>query len=296
MIPQDVADLLAQREQARAARDFTRADLLRDQIADAGFIVRDGPEGSTVEPKPAFVPVDPATIVDVLGAPPELRFSFHVLWEGEEGDLRRALDSLPRAPAVEVIIIDNGSPDGASIEQIATTHPGARVVHLDRELGWAAARNAGLKLSRGAFIVLLDLSIEPTGDILKPIERTFDDAAVGLVGPFGLVSDDMREWRPSDGPDVDAIEGYLLAVRREHLAKGLINERFKWYRNADIDLSFQVRSLGARAVVVPLAVRKHIHRGWEALDEDERARRSKRNHAVFFDRWKDRTDLLTGRE
>jgi hypothetical protein len=45
-------------------------------------------------------------------------------------------------------------------------------------------------------------------------------------------------------------------------------------------------------MVVPIPVRKHVHRGWEALDEPERAKRSKRNHYLFFDRWKGRHDLL----
>lgn len=295
MIPREVADLLAKRAQARAARDFALADALRDQIESAGFDVRDSPSGATLEPKLAFIAVDPASITDTLGEPATLGLSLHVLWEGEEADLRRFLGSLPSDAAdIEVVIVDNASPDGESIEQIAALHPAARVVHLDRELGWAAARNAGLRSSRGALVALVDLSIEATGDLRGPVARVFDDPSVGLAGPFGLVSDDLREWRPSDGPEVDAIEGYFLVARREHFAKGLINERFTWYRNADIDLSFQVRDAGAKAVVVPLPVQKHIHRGWEALDDAERQRRSKRNHSVFLDRWKDRTDLLTG--
>ena len=35
--------------------------------------------------------------------------------------------------------------------------------------------------------------------------------------PFGIVTDDLREFRDSPGPDVDAIEGYLMAMRREVL-------------------------------------------------------------------------------
>ncbi|MFW6188383.1 MAG: CysS/YqeB C-terminal domain-containing protein, partial [Actinomycetota bacterium] len=38
--------LLAQREQARAARDWARADAIRDELAAAGVVVRDGAEGS----------------------------------------------------------------------------------------------------------------------------------------------------------------------------------------------------------------------------------------------------------
>jgi cysteinyl-tRNA synthetase len=38
--------LLAEREEARAARDFQRADRLRDELAERGYEVRDAPEGA----------------------------------------------------------------------------------------------------------------------------------------------------------------------------------------------------------------------------------------------------------
>jgi cysteinyl-tRNA synthetase len=192
--------------------------------------------------------------------------------------------------SAEVVLVDNASQEAEDLE--AMRDDLVNVVHLDREVGWAAARNAGLKSARGRIVMLMDLSVEPTGDILTPIATTLADTSVGLAGPFGLVSETMREWTSSEGPEVDALEGYLIGTRREHLARGLISEKFKWYRNADIDLSFQIRSEGLKAVVVPLPVRRHAHRGWEALAEEERAKRSKRNHYLFFDRWKDRHDLL----
>jgi len=47
-VPPEVAALLRDREDARAARDYDRADALREQIGAAGFDVIDGPEESTV--------------------------------------------------------------------------------------------------------------------------------------------------------------------------------------------------------------------------------------------------------
>ena len=44
-IPADVKKLLADREQARADKDWTQSDALRDQIAAEGFEVKDTPEG-----------------------------------------------------------------------------------------------------------------------------------------------------------------------------------------------------------------------------------------------------------
>jgi cysteinyl-tRNA synthetase len=47
-VPSSVEALLRQRDEARANRDFTTADRLRDQLADLGWDVVDGPDGSTV--------------------------------------------------------------------------------------------------------------------------------------------------------------------------------------------------------------------------------------------------------
>jgi cysteinyl-tRNA synthetase len=44
--PEEIKRLAAEREEARAARDFERADHLRDQLAAAGWEVRDTPEGA----------------------------------------------------------------------------------------------------------------------------------------------------------------------------------------------------------------------------------------------------------
>ena len=39
--------LIEQRNAARAAKDFATADKIRDQLADAGVQIEDGPSGTT---------------------------------------------------------------------------------------------------------------------------------------------------------------------------------------------------------------------------------------------------------
>jgi cysteinyl-tRNA synthetase len=50
-VSSEAEELLAEREQARAAKDFGRADEIRDQLATMGWEVRDGAEGAKLVPK-----------------------------------------------------------------------------------------------------------------------------------------------------------------------------------------------------------------------------------------------------
>ena len=43
--PEEIERLAAEREEARAARDFERADRLRDELAERGWEIRDTAEG-----------------------------------------------------------------------------------------------------------------------------------------------------------------------------------------------------------------------------------------------------------
>lgn len=48
-VPAEILEMVAQRTAAKAERDFAKADSLRDRIAEAGYEVRDTPQGSQVE-------------------------------------------------------------------------------------------------------------------------------------------------------------------------------------------------------------------------------------------------------
>lgn len=50
-VPSEIEALLAEREQARKSRDWATADRIRDEIAAAGYIIEDTPEGPRVKAK-----------------------------------------------------------------------------------------------------------------------------------------------------------------------------------------------------------------------------------------------------
>jgi cysteinyl-tRNA synthetase len=50
--PEELQRLAAEREEARAARDFERADRIRDELAASGWEIRDTPEGARLVRSP----------------------------------------------------------------------------------------------------------------------------------------------------------------------------------------------------------------------------------------------------
>jgi hypothetical protein len=194
------------------------------------------------------------------------------------------------------VIVDNGAGFEVEGEPVMPIEP--VVVRSDHRLGWADARTLGMHRSSGEVTVLLDSSLEPTGDFVSPLLAAFEDPTVGIAGPWGVTSPNGRQFDEAPPGEVDAVEAYCLAVRREALrAVGGFDRRFQFYRNADLDFSFAVRAAGWRAVrTPPLPLERHEHRGWESVTEAERERLSKRNFYRFLEHWGDRRDLLIAAE
>jgi cysteinyl-tRNA synthetase len=47
-LPDDIAQLVTRRDEARAARDWSASDALRDQLSTLGWVVKDTPSGTVV--------------------------------------------------------------------------------------------------------------------------------------------------------------------------------------------------------------------------------------------------------
>lgn len=297
-VPDEVRDLADRRERARKGRDFGAADSLRDLIREAGFDVTDTPAGPVLvrrEPEahgaasPLFL--RSGDVPSLLGEPVRYPASFQWAVQGWPEDVVRGIRSVRRATAgdIQQVVVD-----AAGLADHDWPR-GVDVVRVAPEAGWGVARNAGLRRSAGEIVVLLDGSVEVTGD-LSGLGDALQDPTVGITGAFGIVSDDLHEFQRSKGPEVDAVEGYLMAFRRDLVVDGLrFDEKFKFYRTADIELSFQVKAMGLRATVTRVPVTRHEHRMWSGTPEAERARLSKRNFYRFLDRWRGRTDLLVSR-
>jgi hypothetical protein len=315
--PDDVRAWAHARSAARAARDWTEADRLRGQIEAAGWRIVDRGTDFSLEPAhPPDVVEDgrtrygsSAAVPSRLAEPDEATATIVVVAGDEPADLARALSSLRAhgGPGNQVVVVADAvgpdqeaallDPAGSAAGEIGGTP--VEVVWASGGLGQAAATNAGLRRSIGRIVVLLDPSVEMTGDLIGQLVAALDDPSVALAGGWGIVSDDLRRFEDAPAGDVDAIEGYALAFRRaDLLERGLLDEHFRFYRNLDIWWSLVLRDQGQdrpprRAVRIadPAAVR-HEHRGYASVDPAERERLSKRNFYRIIDRFGSRRDLL----
>jgi cysteinyl-tRNA synthetase len=309
-IPDAVMTAAHERAAARAAGDWAEADRLRAEIEAAGWKIADS--GTDFALTPAAPPdvADgervrygaSANVPSRFGEPSTGPVTVVLIATDWPGDLARALAGLqtdaPEGTSI-VIVADAPSPDQ---EAMLETLDDVEIVRTSERLGQGAAVNIGLRQASGDVVILVDPSIEPTGDIVAPHVAALDDPTVAVAGGWGIVSNDLRKFEDAPAGDVDAIEGYVQAFRRADAAtRGPLDERFRFYRNLDIWWSLVLRDEGEgttprRAVAVAdLPATRHEHRGYTSLPPDERDRQSKRNFYRIIDRFGSRRDLLVSR-
>jgi GT2 family glycosyltransferase len=304
----EIRALARARAEARRARDWPEADRLRAEIEAGGWTIVD--DGLRFRLSPAHPPdvIGPegvrygtsASVPALLSEPPVGPLSVIVVASATPTDVVRCVRSIrAHGPAgVDIVVVIDG-PDGEPDGELGAEE----VIRTVVPLGHAAALNCGIRRARSASVVIVDPSVELAGDALSPLTRMLADPSVAVVGAFGITSDDLRHFRDAPDGDVDAIEGYLMAFRRDDFAaRGPLDEHFRFYRNLDIWWSLVLRDEGVdhpprRAVAIGgLPVVCHEHRGWTSLPEGERDRLSRRNFYRVLDRFRDRRDLLVRRQ
>ena len=312
-IPEEILTAAHERSAARAARDWATADRLRDEIETAGWRVVDAGTDFRLEPAHAPELEDAGRIrygrseavPSRLEEPAQGLATVVLVATDDVAGIRRAMAGLrSSAPAgTSIVVVEDGPgpDDAAGVETVALATgatDGIELLSTSARLGQGAAWNVGIRRATAPVVIVLDGSIEPTGDIVSPLVAALGDPAVAVAGPFGLVTDDVRRFREVEAGPAAAIEGYLMAFRRSDAAsRGPVDERFQFYRNLDIWWSLVLRDEGAdvaprrASVVTHLPIIRHQHLGWERTPPAERERLSKRNFYRVLDRFGARQDL-----
>jgi cysteinyl-tRNA synthetase len=285
---------IADHEQARAADDYASADRLRSRFN--GLRVDDLRSGVLVARADRRLArrkrrtiASPRELDDRTAEAATRAWTIAVTARDWPEDVERCVRSVLQfaPPDAEVLVLDQGSSDrSAALFDRLASGDRVRVIHADRDLGEGAGRNALLRIARGKQLLQLDPSVELLGDLFTPLDTALR-SGIGIAGPWGLRTKDLRHFDEVTEGVCDAIQGYCQAAKRETLlAIGGFDERYRFYRNLDIAVSLAVRERGQRAMAlgVECAIR-HVHRAWEALPDEERDKRSRKNHDRMYKRF-----------
>jgi hypothetical protein len=196
-------------------------------------------------------------------------------------------------PLQEIIVVDNASGDGSAL-MAANEFPRVRLIRNQRNIGYAAANNQGIRASKGDYIMLLNPDAWVQKGCLQSLARFLDGnpraaaAAARLLNPDGSLQQSVRSfpaplplifdalglarlfprsrvlaayrmtwWDHSEVRQVDQPMASALMLRRKALDEvGLFDERFPLYFN-DVDLCLRLKRAGWKIFYLPHAVCVH---------------------------------------
>jgi len=204
----------------------------------------------------------------------------------------------------EVIIIDNASSDG-SPRRVAARFPATRIIRNEENMGFGAANNEAIRISRGQYVLVLnDDALLQEGSLGLLVRKLESGSNIGAVGPKVLNFDGslqtscMNKRYPhlrgvavelllldgllrkneltrqmltlwdsqSKRAEPDQLVGACVLARREALdAVGLFDEGF-YYVLEDADLCYRLKKGGWRVLCAEEA--QVIHYGAASMKEE----------------------------
>ncbi len=176
----------------------------------------------------------------------------------------------------EVIIVDNGSKDGAVgfMKRQARKFPKrVRGVILGENYGPGRAWNEGIKLARTPYICILNSDAKLTkGSLKKMVDTLKADDRIGITGPMcNNISSAQGVSGPVDRDNFEIPAGHVMPFvcvvipRRVIEEVGLLAERFTKGGHEDIEYCNRVRKAGYKTVVTGRAF------CWHALSQSYKA-------------------------
>lgn len=185
----------------------------------------------------------------------------------------------------EIILVDNGSHDD-SVTLTAERYPDVKIIRNEKNLGFAAAINTGIRHAQGEYVALLNNDVEAEPGWLSELKKALDaDPMAFAAGPklllnperhrinvvgiklkryfeaasIGAGQEDAGQFdQPGQVFGVSA--GAALYRKSVFEDVGYFDEDFFAYLE-DVDLSFRARLLGYRSHYVPTARAYHL-KGW----------------------------------
>lgn len=178
--------------------------------------------------------------------------------------LDECIDSVKRhtrSISYEIIVVDNNSTDGTQA-LIRSKYPEIKLIANEKNLGFSAANNRGLKIANGRYSLLLNDDTYIKDDAFGKTVKFMDGRAdMGICGPRLMNTDgtvqrqgsilSAYKWRSNSPVDVNFVMGACLFIRAEALEKiGLLDENLFFY-NDDLDLCKRARKASFKVVYYP---------------------------------------------
>lgn len=222
-------------------------------------------------------------------------------WRGKNL-LEKNLSAVLATKPDEVIVVDDASPDDSN-QFLEKNYPEIKIIKHEKNLGFAAACNSGVKATKGEIVVLLNLDVVPEKDALKKILPNFKDEKVFAVSfnepkwSWARIYWERGTVEHEPGPKSKKTHISAWASGGSAAFKKIIWEKlggfdplyhpFYW---EDIDLSYRAWKRGYQVLWEPKAVVHHKH---EAIIGKHYSKKyinliSERNRLLFV--WKNITD------
>jgi glycosyltransferase involved in cell wall biosynthesis len=179
--------------------------------------------------------------------------------------LERCLEALRHQARAEldIVVVDDGSVDDAAVRETVARHTQARILRLEGK-GPAAARNAGIRATTSAVVLMTDDDCIPEPDWARTLADSIlehgADAVGGLTMPPPWASAAARATEVVVR-HVEETSGLVitanLGCRREVLLAFPFDESFPLAAGEDRDWSARVRAAGLNVAREPAAVVLH---------------------------------------
>lgn len=220
-------------------------------------------------------------------------------------------------PAIELVIVDNGSTDPAVLELYGRLRadPRVRIELYPHPFNFSAMTNAGVRAASGQVLVLLNNDIavlEPSwltamvGQAVRPevgavgARLLYEDGTLqhaGVVVGLGGRAGHILRRRPGDTPghlgrlrvahEVSAVTAACLAVeRRKFDAVDGFDEKTFGIDFNDVDFCLRLGARGLKTIWTPKATLSHLESVSRGRPKGEERRRFEREADAFADRWR----------